>query len=223
MVLLEVFPNWQTSGIFKYMTDVPWDVSKSSQLDLEYFGNHSGAKTISPLVHRLLNSQGELPIDVIKLLANMISDKYRIGWQMLWQSLQNESAYVPYENYDMHEESHKTSTGADTANGADNTNHGKTSDTNLYHYGFNSTDKQPSGAETTSEGGSTNVAHNNSETHNSEENGTLHRHGNIGVTTNQQMIESEIELRKKNFFEIVYSDVDSVLALKIYDLCKGGR
>lgn len=222
MVLLEAFPNWKTSGIFKYMTDVPWDASQSSQLDLEYFGNHSGAKTISPLVRRLLNSQGELPNDVVKILADMIADKYRIGWQMLWESLQKENAYVPYENYDMYEESHKTSSGGDTTEGTDNTNHGKTSNTNLYHYGFNSDERQLSGAETTSDGGSTNVTHNNTETHNSEEDGTLHRHGNIGVTTNQQMIESEIELRMKNFFDIVYSNVDSVLALKIYDPCKGG-
>lgn len=45
---------------------------------------------------------------------------------------------------------------------------------------------------------------------------TLHRHGNIGVTTNQQMIESEIELRKHNFFEIVFSDIDKYLTLSVY-------
>lgn len=43
-----------------------------------------------------------------------------------------------------------------------------------------------------------------------------HRHGNIGVTTNQQMIESEIELRKHNFFEIVFSDIDKYLTLSVY-------
>ena len=45
---------------------------------------------------------------------------------------------------------------------------------------------------------------------------SLHRHGNIGVTTSQQMIESEIVLRKKNFFEIVFSDIDRLLTLSIY-------
>lgn len=42
------------------------------------------------------------------------------------------------------------------------------------------------------------------------------RHGNIGVTTSQQMIESEIELRKKNFFEIVYKDIDNIMTLDVY-------
>lgn len=45
---------------------------------------------------------------------------------------------------------------------------------------------------------------------------TLTQHGNIGVTTSQQMIESEIELRKHNFFEIVFSDIDKYLTLQVY-------
>lgn len=45
---------------------------------------------------------------------------------------------------------------------------------------------------------------------------TLKRHGNIGVTTSQQMIESELELRKKQFFEIVFRDIDTYLTLNIY-------
>ena len=46
---------------------------------------------------------------------------------------------------------------------------------------------------------------------------TLTRSGNIGVTTSQQMIQSEIELWQWNFFESVYADVDSVLTTQIYD------
>lgn len=45
---------------------------------------------------------------------------------------------------------------------------------------------------------------------------TLTRSGNIGVTTSQQMLESELELRKWNFFERVYNDIDSVCCLSIY-------
>ena len=44
----------------------------------------------------------------------------------------------------------------------------------------------------------------------------LTRSGNIGVTTNQQMIMQEIELRKNLFKEIVYRDVDSMLTSSIY-------
>lgn len=205
------------------MEDVPWPESQSSQLDLEYFGNRSGEKTVSPIVRRLVGDGDYLqPTDMDKI-AGLIADKYRVSWKMLWNSLQMENAYVPYENYDMNETFHKTTNDVDHTGGQDTTTHGKTTDTDLYHYGFNSTEKQPSGAESMRDGGTTAVDRSSDSTRNIGEDSTLHRHGNIGVTTNQQMIESEIELRKKNFFDIVYSDVDSVLALKIYDLCKGGK
>lgn len=52
--------------------------------------------------------------------------------------------------------------------------------------------------------------------YNNNENRTLKRHGNIGVTTSQQMIESELELRKKFFYEIVFRDIDHYLTLSVY-------
>ena len=45
---------------------------------------------------------------------------------------------------------------------------------------------------------------------------TLTRHGNIGVTTSQQMLESEFEVRKHDFYQIMFNDIDSILCLKIY-------
>lgn len=42
------------------------------------------------------------------------------------------------------------------------------------------------------------------------------RRGNIGVTTSQQMLQSEIELRKWSFLESVYSDIDKILTLQTY-------
>lgn len=44
----------------------------------------------------------------------------------------------------------------------------------------------------------------------------LTRKGNIGVTTSQQMLQSERDLWQWNFFENVFADVDKVLALAIY-------
>lgn len=45
---------------------------------------------------------------------------------------------------------------------------------------------------------------------------TLERSGNIGVTTTQQMAQSEIELRKWLYFESVFKDIDNILTLSIY-------
>lgn len=45
---------------------------------------------------------------------------------------------------------------------------------------------------------------------------TLERSGNIGVTTSQQMLLSELELRSYDFFENMFSDIDKYLCLKIF-------
>ena len=45
---------------------------------------------------------------------------------------------------------------------------------------------------------------------------TLTRSGNIGVTTSQQMLESELNIRSYRFFEHIFSDIDSVIALSVY-------
>ena len=44
----------------------------------------------------------------------------------------------------------------------------------------------------------------------------LTRSGNIGVTTTQQMAESELEYRKHLYFEMVFSDIDHILTLPVY-------
>ena len=49
---------------------------------------------------------------------------------------------------------------------------------------------------------------------------TLRRSGNIGVTTSQKMVASEREIWLWNFFDQVYKDIDSVLALPFYDPCR---
>ena len=46
---------------------------------------------------------------------------------------------------------------------------------------------------------------------------TLTRSGNIGVTTSQQMLESEIKLWEWNFYETVFKDVDTVLTVPKYN------
>ena len=46
---------------------------------------------------------------------------------------------------------------------------------------------------------------------------TLKRSGNIGVTTSQQMLESEIKLRKHNIIKMIYDDIDNVLCTNYYN------
>lgn len=53
-------------------------------------------------------------------------------------------------------------------------------------------------------------------TENGSQDRTLSRHGNIGVTTSQNMINSEIELWQWNFFSGVFKDVDTILTIQTY-------
>lgn len=51
---------------------------------------------------------------------------------------------------------------------------------------------------------------------NSSQDRTLSRHGNIGVTTSQQMINSEIDLWQWDFFSGVFKDIDKILTIQTY-------
>ena len=44
----------------------------------------------------------------------------------------------------------------------------------------------------------------------------IHRHGNIGVTTNQQMLEEERKLWTWYFYNYIFTDVDKFLTISIY-------
>ena len=57
---------------------------------------------------------------------------------------------------------------------------------------------------------------NGTHTENGSQDRTLSRHGNIGVTTSQQMINSEIELWQWDFFNGVFKDIDKILTIQTY-------
>lgn len=128
-----------------------------------------------------------------------------------------------------------------TTNSTSSTSTGKAevvdhSENNLQIYGFNSTSFHPSNTNdadtssdtttnnTTEMSGSINengtitntINTQGNETGNETHNRTLKRSGNIGVTTSQQMIESEIELRKYRLrYEIMHS-IGSYLTTDVY-------
>ena len=71
------------------------------------------------------------------------------------------------------------------------------------------------GTDTTTQSGSITDTNSGKDTH--THNYELTRSGNIGVTTSQQMLQSEHELWRWNFFnDVVFPDIDRVLALMIY-------
>ena len=163
---------------------------------------------------------------------------YEQSWQRLYRALTAE--YNPINNYSMTEsgEDTRTNTGTQSTNeersgteketpNLTNTTTGENS-SNGGLFGFNSAESVPSD---TTHGTNTNT-NTQSGTVNTETGGTslttrtdalteknvhtFERSGNIGVTTSQQMIESEIELRKKQFYNIVFHDIINYVCLHVY-------
>ena len=218
VILIEAFPKWkENKGIFEYFPDPPWkDVISSVELNLEYFGNISGSKGISPLVSKML-TDGILEDSSRQALALLISSKFKVNWMRLWNA--EVAVYDPVHNYDMREEGTRAGNNRNVSQSTDETQHGRSNTSKYSHYGFNSQSANPSDEDVTTEGGTTNLNRNGSVDYTINEGTTLHRYGNIGVTTNQQMIEAERSIRMWNYFNSVYKDIDSVLAIRIYDPC----
>lgn len=228
LTLNSVYPEWVTKGIFSYLNalEVPWknDVS-DNQLDIIYHGSRSGNKIIGSLIENYLDNNTVSDDNKI-IIAQVIYTIYIKNWNALYKTLSLE--YNPIENYSMTEtenvqDTHKgtlESNGNNTNTYTETTIVNDTSNNQLW--GFNSTDSVNSDkqtGDTTRDVESTmDSTHKNTdmETKDITSDRTLKRSGNIGVTTSQQMIESERQLWLWNFFESVFSDIDKILVLKIY-------
>ena len=163
---------------------------------------------------------------------------FREAWDNIYKSLTAD--YNPINNYSMTEsgEDTRTNTGTQSTSGEQSGTEKETPNLTTTAtgennssgglYGFNSAESVPSD---TTHGTNTNT-NTQSGTVNTETGSTssstrtddlteksvhtFERSGNIGVTTSQQMIESELELRKKQFYSIVYQDIVNHLCLSVY-------
>ena len=234
-VLREVFPEWQIGkGIFYYLAELgplPWSEDESvdqAVLDVAYFGNHSGGKFCSPLVNHLLNDDGVLPAAACETIAKILLAKYKPNWFHLWDT--NIVAYNPIHNYDMTENRSllraDSSTEDETRTQSDTTGTENSSSETDYTYGLNTDPENPRASDgiTTEDSGTTELDSDINTKRNhvgaDEETETLTRSGNIGVTTTQQMLTSERDLWKWNFFDQIFSDLDRELALMFHDPCR---
>ena len=123
-------------------------------------------------------------------ISKVVLNKFKANWTKLYEAIYSD--YNPISNYDMTEHEEVNSKITNTSNSK--------------RYGFN-TSTEPVGdldMENSTEGDKKDNFRD------------LTRSGNIGVTTSQQMILSEIELRKNKLIDIIMNDIDSVLCLKIY-------
>ena len=274
--IIKCFPEWYdntgTGGIFKDIatgrTETFTWLANAGTLDMEYFGNKSGNKSVSPIIEKFIeqNIDAELQNPFVlttaqrMALANIIVNRYSEKWQKLYALLSKE--YNPIENYSMTETETPNITKrqgvssdyavSDEKKTETNYSVSTNSETTAEAYGFNSASPVPtndaSGNSTVTTIGNANEnvetnthkqtggmtvtesgnANENVETNTHKQTGyteetetgtrQLTRSGNIGVTTSQQMIESEIALWQWNFIESVYKDVDTVLTVPKYEI-----
>lgn len=207
-----------------------------SLLDFTYFIEHSADKNISPLIEKIFEldnleiSPDNVTQQLFTFLTSLILNKYFNKWNRLYNALVI-ATYNPIENYDMTEE--RTVTGQATTTMTQELNQKTTEkidetrqiDNSTYGFNVNTSSPISSGTETNSTGVNGNTVElqtqgdGNVTTTTSElEPYQLTRHGNIGVTTNVQMLEQEVSFRnKQDFIDIMFSDVDSFLCSKIYN------
>ena len=210
--LIDILPI--ENGIFSILIpklEYEWlTIDDALILDESYLLGHSGMKNASMYLSRMIERK-ETVASALDSITNYIKIKFDEKWRREYLAL-IESEYNPIENYD----SHETETPNIKNKRITKTDMDVTRETNNDIYAFNDDNASPlnKGTETTSASSNTNIVDDEN-----NETGTrkIERHGNIGVTTNQQMITQEIEMRDKFILiDIIMNDIDSILAHPIY-------
>lgn len=227
-----LFQRLSNNGSYPLVNDFI-NSNNYSNLEIDYFLGFSNDKYLSPLLRKAIGyvksenpsyDDSELFESAIQLLTPQIYERFGVKWKKLYDALVN-SQYNPLNNYDMEEKRTPNLTHTETYNNVTDTRTPNLTTSGSANattgvYGFNGTSAKDSAQNdgTSSEsvtGTDTNVKTGNT-TNTETGTDTLTRKGNIGVTSSQQLIESEWELRKHDFYAMIYKDIDSILCLKIY-------
>ena len=192
--IVDIFTD-STAGIFHALKAIAsgdsfeW-LDNDEYLDIDYYVSHSGEKYASRFYLTMIDHNKD-----ISYIANIIYNRFSEKWKHIYDAMMLE--YNPLENYSMVEDENVNTDITNTSNGSSNV------------FGFNtqSDDGVPDGKNEVSSTTSGKFDDNHRK---------LTRSGNIGVTTSQQMLESELEIRKNIFIEMVMNDIDSIMCLKIY-------
>ena len=241
--LKDVFPDaFRGGGVFTSMTDeFPISGVSKQELDIEFFTKY-GECIISPFLEHFM--KGSVIEETERItLSNYIYNKYKKNWLHYLEVYNAE--YNPIHNYDRTSTVEEKHTGEDTItkdlnydktiDETDTTTNGTTitssGTTTSSAYGWNggneqNTDKNVTNTTTTPNGSDTTKRTGGSQ---NSESGTItdkkgttitttdETKGNIGVTTTQQMLKSEIDLWG-NFviIDLILKDTKETLTLPIY-------
>lgn len=152
--------------------------------------------------------------DYFKLMSDSWWDKWESSFLAWFKTMQME--YNPIENYDRHEQWHDDIVDDNTVKqtGTVNTDANNTDTTTVSAYdssSFSNKDKVTSIIDSTDERNLTDKIDNDRDL---DHEGRIH--GNIGVTTSQQMIDSELKLRYNNLYNMVADVFIKELLIAVY-------
>lgn len=195
------------------------------------------------LVDNIINKSGDLYLyyQVPHRAKNQITDWFKmhyIGFERMIQALLKE--YNPIENTDRYEDETinrdllRNLVGNNTASGSDNvvttntTENESESTTENKRSAFDSSDysqhdkSDVESGETTTDNGHSTTSYgrkDDSKSNQTDDEQTvrsLHAHGNIGVMTNQQMVESELRLRVYNIYDVIATMFENDVLVQVY-------
>ena len=213
--LNDYIPSMLTgAGLFTEIAKVEWFPGLDPAAFDTYMALTAGEKIGRKMLDLYSNDDGVVTGTNLTALAKMIFAVNAISWRNIYRDLTVE--YNPIENTDFYETINDKSTGSGTV----------VNDTDVsYKPGSVATNKRSGlGSETLVNDSSTTmsgtdktendstVTNNNSGTYERE----LHKHGNIGVTTNAQMINSDLEVWRNKIADLFIKDICDLIALSIY-------
>lgn len=176
--------------------DVPlWlkDENTADILDLDYCTVVSGDKYLS---RNFIRQYERYDIEVLRYFAMILYKRFGTKWNKIYEALNTN--YKPLENYSSTEIETPNLTDTSKANSKVTVKQsGSTFDTAVY---------QPYASTETS-----GTEDDNKVTTTKTGTRTVTKSGNIGVTTSQQMLQSEFEVRQYDFYQSVYNDIDEFI------------
>lgn len=172
--------------------------------------------SVQDFVDSLLMQCGEMPVlysspPLLKSLIQVWSKISQYSWNRLAATLTAE--YNPIENYDRIEEWEDSSTNTSRyTNSAKNTSSGSTKE---QVYGYNDLKTPADNSASTSDSTSADTS-DSTGTGTSAGSRKGRAHGNIGVTTTQEMLESERRVSMFNFYDTVIRDFQKRFLIWVY-------
>lgn len=172
--------------------------------------------SVQDFIDSLLMQCGEMPVlysspPLLKSLIRVWSNVSQYTWNRLAATLTAE--YNPIENYDRTEEWQDSS--INNTRYTSSTNNTSSGSTKEQVYGYNN-------LTTPADNSASNSASTSADTSDSTEQGTIsgsrkgRTHGNIGVTTTQEMLESERRVAMFNFYDAVITDFQKRFLIWVY-------